>query len=596
MAEEAKVQRATAKRLLTMTSKQMKKGISNCLPKEAVQSRFQAVYKCWMDVMEKHATYLALKYPDDTEPSSADEEWLQPIESEYDNAESECENYLKSSVDDKCQSTDMAIEAKKALRACKYEESNLVAIIGNLRIVTDDEDAATQTIKDAQNDIKLQLDRYRNAQRDYVMLISDDAAVEAETKSMKGIQALCAEVNLEAGKVIQSRTIKHETKRTTSSGVELKLERMKMPAFNGKIREYPSFKTDFERQVMPSIKSSEAAAYVLKSCLSCEPLEIVTNVDDDIKQMWSRLDERYGRSSKITDAIMYDIKHLKTVPDGDGRRFAEFVNTVERSYRDLSRISMESEISNSTIVSLIEEKLPNSVKSLWCLEVSDKDSKVDDRNKFPFLLEFLLKHKRATEYGSNDLRSTKHNIGMEKVNHITQNAKEKKEIQGAPDERKQSSGNDDQISPCWIHPNSQHDIQNCRLFTEKNPVERMELANEYKACWCCLRIGHRKTHCYRLCECSKEGCKRTHHQLLHDDNRDQDSSIKQNHIQNCSITTEEVQLSESDDEDQYQTSNFKQGHLTDSDNANEKKLCLLQLMTLKAGSKIIGHINVMWDS
>jgi hypothetical protein len=84
--------------------------------------------------------------------------------------------------------------------------------------------------------------------------------------------------------------------------------------------------------------------------------------------------------------------------------------------------------------------------------------------------------------------------------------------------------------------------------------------------------------------------------LLHDDNRDQDSSIKQNHIQNCSITTEEVQLSESDDEDQYQTSNFKQGHLTDSDNANEKKLCLLQLMTLKAGSKIIGHINVMWDS
>ena len=94
---------------------------------------------------------------------------------------------------------------------------------------------------------------------------------------------------------------------------------------------------------------------------------------------------------------------LKDVPEGDGGKFIDLVNTVERSYRDLARIGMQAEISNSTLVELIEERLPHTVKSVWCLEVSDKDTKVDERDKFPHLLEFLLKHRRAIEYGSSDL-------------------------------------------------------------------------------------------------------------------------------------------------------------------------------------------------
>ena len=545
--------------------------------------------------MEKHASYLAVQYPDDAEPEATDEEWLQSVESEYDAAEHEYEKYLKSNVKIQSPSTEMTADVKKALRACKYEESTLVANIDNLRIVTFDDSAATQTIKDAQNDIKTQLDRYRNAQRDYVMLLSDDSTVDDEMKSMKAIQTLCAEVNIEAGKAIESRTSVQEVKKSISSnGVELKLERMKMPVFSGQIREYPSFKVDFERQVMPSVKSNEAAAYVLKSCLKGEPLEIVKNVDDDIKQMWRRLDERYGRSSKLTDAIMYDIKCLRNVAEGDGRRFTEFVNTIERSYRDLSRISMESEISNSTIVSLIEEKLPPSVKSLWCLEISDKDSTIDDKNKFPFLLEFLLKHKRAAEYGSNDLRSSKHTSGPEKLNHV-QNMKEKKESPAISTDKRPPNANDDDQIPCWIHTNSQHDIRNCKVFMDKNPVERMELTNEHRACWSCLRLGHRKMYCTRLRECSREDCKKAHHPLLHNDGNDQDNSVKQNHL--GSTASDEAQPDEQYDVNAPvldQASEFKQGHLTDS--ASEKKLCLLQLMTLKAGSKVIRNINVMWDS
>ena len=58
----------------------------------------------------------------------------------------------------------------------------------------------------------------------------------------------------------------------------IKLERMKMPNFNGTIREYPRFKSDFLKQVMPEIGSKDKAAYALKSCLSAQPYTKVQNV------------------------------------------------------------------------------------------------------------------------------------------------------------------------------------------------------------------------------------------------------------------------------------------------------------------------------
>ena len=79
----------------------------------------------------------------------------------------------------------------------------------------------------------------------------------------------------------------------------MKLERMKLPTFDGIIREYPRFKADFQKHVMPTLKSGEYASYVLKSCLSKDPLEVVKNVDDDIDQIWDRLESKYGRSSLL---------------------------------------------------------------------------------------------------------------------------------------------------------------------------------------------------------------------------------------------------------------------------------------------------------
>ena len=46
-------------------------------------------------------------------------------------------------------------------------------------------------------------------------------------------------------------------------------EKLKMPQFDGNIRNYPRFKGEFQHHVTPKYKNdSQGAAYALKSCLS----------------------------------------------------------------------------------------------------------------------------------------------------------------------------------------------------------------------------------------------------------------------------------------------------------------------------------------
>lgn len=65
-----------------------------------------------------------------------------------------------------------------------------------------------------------------------------------------------------------------------------------MSKLDGDLREYPRFKKDFEVEVMSTLNCN-TSFYTLRSCLGKEPLAIVKGGNDDITQMWKRLDEKY---------------------------------------------------------------------------------------------------------------------------------------------------------------------------------------------------------------------------------------------------------------------------------------------------------------
>ena len=120
--------------------------------------------------------------------------------------------------------------------------------------------------------------------------------------------------------------------------------------------------------------------------------------------IWERLDDVYGRATKMVDVVMHDIRKIKSIKDGEDKSFIELVEVVENGFLDLKRLKMDHEICNSSSVAMIEEKLPPSIKRQWTLHVINSTRPGDESNKFELLLEFLLDYKRAIEYETMNIR------------------------------------------------------------------------------------------------------------------------------------------------------------------------------------------------
>jgi hypothetical protein len=97
-------------------------------------------------------------------------------------------------------------------------------------------------------------------------------------------------------------------------------------------------------------------------------------VDDDFSEMFHRLDLKYGRPEKLSDAVLCELKNLSVTSDGDNQGFIQMVEVVENCWLDLKKIKLESEMNTSTMVSQIEKFLPRVQKREWIIMKQQIDS------------------------------------------------------------------------------------------------------------------------------------------------------------------------------------------------------------------------------
>jgi len=62
-----------------------------------------------------------------------------------------------------------------------------------------------------------------------------------------------------------------------------------------------------------------------------------------------------------------------------------------------------------------------------------------------------------------------------------------------------------------------HSLDKCAKFKTLDMNQRREAVRIAKACNCCLKLGHFVRDCQARRQCGKNGCKRDHHPLLHDE-------------------------------------------------------------------------------
>ncbi|XP_068692645.1 uncharacterized protein [Montipora foliosa] len=549
MAEEAKRIRTSAKARFTRKRNEFLKSVDENKGMEAVKRTFADLHEAWNIVEGKHDIYMIHLAEDEIEQNEA---WINELQELYEEAATTHTQYVndhtlheQKRVEEFHKQESMRLEQEKLRRLLEQfsiKKKSMKTIFDTLVKRAYDAMAsqnAPEALRKTERDLDIALADCK-ALHNTMLELLDNEDVEKEIEWIRNMRARHQEISSSIEAFI---SIKINDSKAKDKSNPLQLEKIKMPSFHGNVRNYPQFKTDFEKQVMPSI-NAENASYVLRSCLGKEPADTVKSVDDDIIAMWKRLDEKYGDPAKVADVVMCAIQNIKPIREGENKKFVEFINVIDDGYRDLRRLGLEKEITTTSSVSIIERKLPNDIKREWAKLVSSEHSTIDKRDKFPSLLRFLLEQKQAIEYENAELRSNS-NVPVRGSLHYL----EKKDDKVAFPEGQGTSRY--KRNKCLYHEGANHWTNECRLYLSKPIQEGRDTLKERGACWSCLKRGHRTQDCRGKKPCGVNDCNRFHHKTLHEEEQDKKSptnivsvsgtaSVCNNEIETCLLQIQKI--------------------------------------------------------
>jgi hypothetical protein len=259
----------------------------------------------------------------------------------------------------------------------------------------------------------------------------------------------------------------------------VQIDRMKFRVFDGDIKKYPEFRAEFKKHLEPQCDKSQQA-FVLKGYLAESVREEVSNVIDDYTEMWARLDQKYGNTGKIVDAILADVKRI-SLQDTSNATVLQMINVVEKANRDLERLGEHAELRNSTSISIVEQAMTKDMRHEWVKLIASKQC--TSSQKFNMLLAFLGDWRNRLEYMGASIRDV--SGGSTASGKIFYAGEGERQTKNQNQTRPQTK------TRCWM-PHKQeadadsHPIWNCKIFLGMSRPERRRAVVENKACLRCL--------------------------------------------------------------------------------------------------------------
>ena len=177
----------------------------------------------------------------------------------------------------------------------------------------------------------------------------------------------------------------------------IKLEKAKPITWNGKERDFATFKREFEAIVVPRRNPSQVAVY-LKEAIPEKHRHLLYNHNlDDYKGMMKTLTKKFGTSRQVIMSIVAELGKM-SIATSD-RQFVSFVESIEKAERDLEAVDSVDQMANETILTMIESKLPERIKSFWLRNVVEKELMNETaKDKYKELMKFLSNSKTESEY------------------------------------------------------------------------------------------------------------------------------------------------------------------------------------------------------
>ena len=197
-----------------------------------------------------------------------------------------------------------------------------------------------------------------------------------------------------------------------------------------------------------------------------------------------RLDTFYGDPLKVVSCVMTEVNAPSAICEGDYLGLVSYCGVLENNYNRLSNLDLGHEISNTSSMSMILHKFPNSVSEKWAEFFMQQENHVKAK-PFPTFVKWLISQKKIWE----------HVAAVETTR------------DGAPMSSYYTGGGSDKPSPptpsavtCFKCGKTGHKRRDCPEFNVNNKTKRQKRP-QVKKFWCALHKDDSSKHCSSvMCE------------------------------------------------------------------------------------------------
>lgn len=297
----------------------------------------------------------------------------------------------------------------------------------------------------------------------------------------------------------------------------VKLDRLPIPSFSGKIREYPVFKFDFQNHVQTRVEETDSLRY-LKGSVPDKFKPMISGCTD-LATAWTRLEARFGNRREIAAAVMTEIREVSPIRENEHSKFVGFVELLETASIDLKRINMEDEIAHSSTITLIENKLPMEILKQWRLDILHKHSALNGKELYKAFIDYLSEWAQVLRglpnFDSDSSQSCSTSVAVEQVPVVNMptNALHQPAVRAAA---ATTPGDDfDRTMRCPVHKSNTHPLANCFFFKKQTGEEKKMIITKCRLCKRCLANDHFEKDCTSEPKCNQAGCTGKHLSVLH---------------------------------------------------------------------------------
>ncbi|XP_017484722.1 PREDICTED: uncharacterized protein LOC108373356 [Rhagoletis zephyria] len=177
---------------------------------------------------------------------------------------------------------------------------------------------------------------------------------------------------------------------TTLDGcsVDLKLDPLAIPPFDGDMCKWLAFKDAFETLVHNSAYPEAFKLGKLRQAVNASTVPLIGGIySGGYQEVWKALKERYDNKKHLAEIHVSRFLNLKVATQESSQALLAIVDTVHESLRALRVMEIPVSQWDALAVPIVVSKLPPVTKRDWCMKYTTTDiPRLDD------LLKFLERH------------------------------------------------------------------------------------------------------------------------------------------------------------------------------------------------------------